>query len=501
MRTILSLLIIVLIALGISPFVGGHIFKRHYYDFISRLNAANPNYKVEIVQYNQGWFSSDAVTKLSPTAASPTNAFSDLSLTVNEHIVHGPIFVDMQNKKFGVGMASIHSEIPLGQITKIPLPALNNIVVKIDSRFTFGNSMLSHITVPAFEIAQPNVGKFSLQGIEGDIKVKEHNNSVSYTANFTTGAAALDNTLLKMNVAPVKYAMTYELQPQTIPQVDSNGSTDSISVSGLFNVTLNNVKVQYSMPKTADDMLDLNTMATIQSIALPNFAINTINNFNQHYSVKNISASGLLKFQNYVQTKMDSPASITPAIAQEFEAIQLGLLTSKTSLVYHLEFSTNLGNALADVNVFWPDNVPMFKTAEEFMQGVNVTADIRAGVPLVKQIITLSSKKAADITAAKMSALPPTNTTTQPQNMTPPTPQQMNDFALAKLNDLINQGYLVVDQAKNEYVLKITRDVTGLKLNGKVFDPNTFAPASGTQPPAIPPPTTVPPQPIMPISQ
>lgn len=442
MRALLALVIIILVAAGISPFIAGYYYKKNYYDFINKLNAKNPTYQVSIEQYKQGWFTSDSISKIIPSG----NASQKYTITINNHITHGPLILTPHPQ---FAMAKIHSEIPLNDLLQSPLTSeLSAIKVKIDSIFTFNNQLNSHIHIDPVAITIKNIGKINLQGINGFINMSE----TLSEGRLDFGAINVDAVLVKVNVNPSVYVFknTHKISEHEFGPITSELSIPAISASGLINASMSAFKMNYDITQQGTDTFDANGQLTVSSLSMAGLPVSSITNVKQTYSLKNLSIPGMVKLQEFLRNQQEIAATTEQALRDA----QLGLLTPQTNFLYHLELGTNLGNILADAKVFWPANVPVFKTADEFKQQVNVIATLEIGVPLVNQLIGVANKQISN----------------------------------NQLDALVTQGYLVLDPVKNEYVLILSRDVNGVKLNGKIFDPKIFV----SQPAAIPQPQVMP---------
>src|ERR1700733_12314777 len=92
---ILTILLIILLS---APCVVGLIFKYKYFQFIDLINKEN-RVKIEVLQYEEGWWHSYAKVRITfvdsdITNFSQANLSEPVSFALNEKINHGPIVYD-----------------------------------------------------------------------------------------------------------------------------------------------------------------------------------------------------------------------------------------------------------------------------------------------------------------------------------------------------------------------------------------------------------------------
>lgn len=107
MRKLINSLFIVILLLVViifgTPLVMGFWIQANYQSILNRISNP-PSYKIEVVNFHRGWFSSDAQLRL---LLNTSNAEQTLiPIDINDHIIHGPvIFIKDANNKSQVLLA------------------------------------------------------------------------------------------------------------------------------------------------------------------------------------------------------------------------------------------------------------------------------------------------------------------------------------------------------------------------------------------------------------
>ena len=206
MRTLTSILatiLILVILAAATPFVTGMLFKRTYLDRVAAVQAhAGPNAKIELVSYKLGWISSDVVWSVKMTNPSPASQSGgakplvpDVTVTLNDHVTHGPILFDHAHKKWGIGFATIQSTFQLPPAvaailyTFLPDSPRN---VEIDTWATFNDEYITEVKIPAFVTNILGGGQLSWKGLTG-----------SSSVTFSDALQRFSKGAMKLNIGAV----------------------------------------------------------------------------------------------------------------------------------------------------------------------------------------------------------------------------------------------------------------------------------------------------------
>lgn len=226
----LILLVLIIVAVGASPYIAGRIMEKNYYTFINNLNSLSHGQAKFTGKFVRGFFTSTANTMLNIND-------NPYKLELTHKVQHGPIIFNFN------GFANVKSYIPHGP----------NLGV-ITSNFT--GEIEKHIkniygSNKAYDI-------ISIVSFAGDIATT----ITSYPIIAKVGASNINwqgantNIETNLNVSTLKYDMA-------IPLVDY---TDELDQNNKQNLTLSNVDLDIMHVKNLSELLDFK----IKSIKIVN---------------------------------------------------------------------------------------------------------------------------------------------------------------------------------------------------------------------------------------
>jgi len=467
----ISLIIIVLLILAgiaIAPWIDGMLFKSNYYHFVQALET-DKRVKISILEYREGWMSSDAKISIMPTVdlmsglpISPntptTGAYITPTIILDQHISHGPLVNDPITHQYTLGLASIESNMHLPATVEAVLlgnQANQNGVISIYGLATLGGDYLNQIKTPIFNINIPSLGSIVWQGLSGYINfhmegkhiqnIKSDITIGAVNARSIAGIFVTENADVKSDMTLDKTGLWNGSYAFTAPKISVTDESDVYSVK--------NVSFSTQFGVTSTNLYATQLHILLDQLNSPHFSINQQSHIN--LSIENLNADALLTFINEARQN----TSATSEDTQRFESLLPPIISTTTLIKHDSAINTSWGRLIESSQASWPIAV---KTVDDIWKNVSAKADIRISVSLVNQLIDLSVPPAPPVAKP----VTDTNSTVPSQNVEQPVakPTSPADVMKQHVADLIKQGYIIVD--KDDYVTSITFLQGKLKANG-----------------------------------
>lgn len=484
MRGLAILLILIFLIFGVPPLISGYYFKQNYMTIVAKSNSihsVDQHYNIEIIDYREGWFTSDSKVKIS----SPHHTFHDI--LVNEHITHGPIIFDFKNMNVQLAYGKVHDEIALASL----YPILANqppIMLTFDSVLDMNNEIHTQINMPQTTVNLPNALQIFSAGLHGLVDVKINpDSSMDINSNITLGNITITSEhgpFKKINLMPITHTGTSKILPSGFMEVNSKTTLPTLAIVTDQNYTLNNINISYIV-STTGDLFNQIFNIDIDSINLPLPNLNEITDLKFHSSVENLSITGFINMQTFFSEPsletMQNPDSFFPVIANIF--------TSKSAANNEVAFSTNAGSLQIKAKASWPDQQPMPKTVDDFKSHISVNVDAKASIALVNQFISAYTGMAAN----EMPQPSANSTNDQPQMQ-----KYIVDSINKNIDDAVSQGYITKDN--DNYTTNMTIDSGIIKINGVVYTPAPSAALPMPSPTMQPSSNVAPTMPTQPVT-
>ena len=216
-KLIIVAVVIVLLAVGLPP-VFGMWTESLVRQQVATLNETDPaTARIEIVNYDRGWFDSQGLIEIQPVAGpgAPAGAIAATPMRIDLDLVHGPVsFV----RGFYLGLARMHAR---------PVEGTSPVDFTVEAQTTFGRSMNFSTTVDQFEQQTPG-GTASFTGgraygtVAGD----------RLTADFEAGTLRITDSSVTLIAQGVRGSTDNEwLGPRT-------------AAPGVFEVTFDRVRIE-----------------------------------------------------------------------------------------------------------------------------------------------------------------------------------------------------------------------------------------------------------------
>lgn len=455
-KIILSLLAVIIILIGLVPFLDGYLFKKVYLQHLAyyqqELQAMGnqPSQQLHVESYDLGWFKSTVHLTFSQTIPAKPGRFQmpPIVLHIYSVIHHGPLV--FPNNQFKIAYSFIETRIHAPDLMKAFIPENPNGFMQVQTLVSLsGDTWNNHY------IFQPiTLGVAQWDGLTGDINVTMQNGGPPLT---------LDSSMLfgKFHISSITPAMP-EVSTEPMlgmgkmiqPSLNTWNLVSSLKLPQVNakwqdgrDFTLSNLSIN-SESNVLEQIYNYDMTLTIASMKIPSPSpISSLTNLNTTLALKGFSFTEMQNLR----------------MVEGHEDQILKVLTPNSNIKMTINGHTNLGDASANLLI---SLLALPKAPEEINNNLNLLLNLRIGQTLVNQVL--------------------------PPNL---------------LNQLVQQGVFVAD--KTDYVLAYTRKGIENTINGKVMTDSELSqlgnslhesvspnpvPAAGNTPPPIP-------QAVMPVAQ
>jgi uncharacterized protein YdgA (DUF945 family) len=461
-RYVVALVIIVGAVLA-TPFLDGFFFKQNYYQLIEARNA-NFGASIEITEYNLGWLSSTATL----TVNAPNNP--KVKITINQTIKHGPIIADPDSGEHKFAEATILSQVHLDKQYETFLLGSNagsdTGVMGIFTWVSFMQHFKNHFQSAPFIIKMPgpNENKITWSGISGDIET-------DFKHDY-----ALENFKTSLVSAPLYIQSAdhnVQLSQQAIEGEGNCGkhlfcvghSSLNIPLINITTATLNAriTNLNYQVDSDIDEKDNFSGKLTL-TFAKYDAQDYNVGPFSFDLNVKNMNSVSMSKLVDALhqaeQSGQANPNATGLILLGQLSSESPHLVAPHFAIIQNTHFATSYGAFTSKFNLEWPDNTPLPKTVNDFMQA-RIKFHATAATSLVDQMIMSADQKTAESQSAETSPTPaaaPAGTLGVPQSF-----DEM-------LNPLLAQG-LTPDEIKNIVALSqknVPADAFNTYIDGRI---------------------------------
>lgn len=478
MRALLFVIVLLAIALGLSPLLTGVMFKKVYMQQVAyyQQQLAKSNVKLEVVDYKSGWFHSTARLRLTDLNKSDsTTLIPQVTSEVDSYIDHGPLVRNPKTGSLTLGYADVNTNVHLPAFIEGFLRDKTKGALQIKSLVKFnGKTWLNHYEIPAVVLGN----NFKWDGLKGDATVYySENEPMDIDATFTIGATSLNPpaTMAKIPQAstqPITISVQAAQQPLNLWNGTSSLMTDGAKINWQNGNAISIGRLEIDGKYGLNDektLYNYNVDSTLASLVLPSaLPINNISNLKHSFYLNGLDANGLSNFQKQYKQLSHEGNDLNQNERKELLDALLKVLSPSTTLDWSIVTDTNLGSATGNAKVSFTNGVP--QTPEELQTKLNISINASAALNLVDTLVGLA---------------PP------PKDTTKPTLRQQIDL-------WVQQGYIIKND-KNYSIVFIkqgtTYTVNGKDISAEVAEAMQKAPA--TEPgPVVPAPTSTPSQSI-----
>lgn len=441
--------LVIFISVGLVPWIDGTIFKKNYLNMVEAINHYH-HVKIEVLNYQQGWFTSSAKIRVTPLSGSAQQPSPFVSFIIINSISHGPLVTDKAKNSLTFAYASIqslvHFPVEFAAFNKGPLNP-----IEINTIFSFNHEWLNQFTIPSLALTLPGSGKLMWQGLSGNVDFHVVNKQITQShIDMQVGALSLDGNN-ENSVVSTANIQAFSYQSEAWRQADGlwKGNT-TLSLPGVkvirpdgSNIEASQFKLISSVDGQSAAAYQFNLQIGMQKLHVPNDIIADVSDFNLSLIVNNVNMQVARELQNLIASLQTNGESDTQ---QAYLALLPHLINANTTVNQKLTMNTPLGRLLSTVNVSWPANTPMPATLSDMASKTSMTINIRAASTLIDKLIESFDKL---MSAYSSSVKPP-----QQQPVTPVAPQPAPAVATDSKNaynllvaQLLQQGEITLPQS------------------------------------------------------
>lgn len=459
------LVLILVVGIGLIPYIDGYLFKRDFLNLIASLNQQNRSHlNIEVMEYHLGWLKSKAKFRITYTDKE-WNRYIMPGIIINDVISHGPLVFDQIQNKFGVAYATLQAsgDIPL-QWRNYSLNKNTQDFFQSYSRVNFDNSwdqqfQISPLNIPDLGIIriQPSATHFKFTMDQGRV---QEINSVSNIGSIAieTDVNVPNQKIQLITIQPFSIQHLMSRQANDLWNTKNQTAIPAINVQMLdgSSAMLNQVSMMTSKTYNADNFTS-NVDLTIKNVILPSYSvISNVSTLHFTFALNNFSAQGLKDYMTFMRST-DIKQLVLENQTSQLASVIGRVLTPQSIATSTLNLNSSLGTFSLQAKAFWPSHAAV-TTFNDLLANTDTDITIRAAIPLVEKV---TEALFANLDATIQNASIQMNS----QN------QQINSFANPN-NPYANSGENAAPSTEND---PFKLFIAHLMEQGKLSLPNSIA--------------------------
>jgi uncharacterized protein YdgA (DUF945 family) len=414
--------VVVLVFIGAvaaaAPWVDGYYYKGNYTQLLASLAADNPG-QIKVIDYNQGWLSSDATLSIDlnpPNTKKPDPAYV---ITVNQHITHGPIAKDPISGGWKLTEAVLQSQMHIDKKTEAMVigSSATEGIVQVDTVASFDGHYQNQVRTPLFTVKISDTGKLTWQGMTGLVDVDFTNNKLKHLkSDLALGALAMQDATGNLSVQDMKVQAERNCQQAVLCGGTSEFSMPS--VTGLINnmdMKLVGTSIKSTYGADTNNMYNANLDIQMAKLTMPDYAVGPVS---MKFAMNNVNAASLSKLLDISKSAANSPGedrqSAALLLLAEYNKELPHLIMANTVINQDTKVNTTYGDFTSAAKFYWPASTPLPASSQDFIK-MNFKVDMRAATTLVNKVVNaIDAKKngtemgaVADAAPAKVEAPAP----------------------------------------------------------------------------------------------
>lgn len=355
MRKMVYFVVMLCIAVALTPFVVGFYIKSHIQPFITTL-FEDKHLTVSIVHYHQGWLSSEVELAIKPdTTNLPPTVATHAGLTLRSHITHGPFIYDKNKHTFTLAMAKAQSDIYLPkEITSILSEPPSKSYFHVNSMVYFTGQVQDHYAIPAIKFSVPDHIQFNWEGMQGQSQYQiKQNQLLAIRSNVTFQTLVITVNGLnpfQLTVMPITSKYQINLHPSTVWVGDATLTIPKLMATyQTNNIQIDNAKILLNQQVTSNNKYNLSELFTADKLTIPTPIMSTIAPVNFNLSLNNINASAIANFTKFLNSIQS--ASMPPTFQQDLVKHISQLISPDSALTSDLYLQTTSGSLSLNINL------------------------------------------------------------------------------------------------------------------------------------------------------
>lgn len=353
--------------------------------------------KVEVLSYQQGWFSSRAKLRITLFAKSAGNAqqlqvpelhlMLPISFLLQGHIKHGPLMYSPKLHSLVLGYAYLHGKFFVEKNIKETM--------KVDLLAAFNETWNGRFYTALLAFPIPGFQKISLAGVEGKflfILNGEHLTNVK--GSVQTGAVLIEGDANNSHVKAISIEPLKGRYDTVHEQKGLWSGSMSIFTPGMIitqpdqaNFIIKRLAINSTFSFGESILYNANLAIFANSIISPSYTLPAFSKFHARVSAKNLSTKGINDYIQVMKTK-------TPEEIKNIDLVQIENLLSQTiqqtsTLNGLATADSSLGTFTAHSKTNWPANIPLPRTLDEVYKNSFTEIKLKMTKQLVVKLLSI----------------------------------------------------------------------------------------------------------------
>lgn len=438
-KVVIPTLAVVGIAL-LTPLGLGFIVKNKYVQLYQLASESTLPVKLQMVEYSQGWFSSDAIVQVTLEAPvtqefeEPAHQLKNYQFELKQKIYHGPIIFQGINRiTFALALSDI---------------IINQADLKLDlmTVLHYNNSASIHFECPRVaETIDPERGwKFAMQALSGNLKIN---------AQVTHAEGKIDLTSLDLIL---KDSEQHFKNARFIYNIDKDqlnlwhGKRDLTIATMSFDTEANEQLAVQGVTLGLHDLSINNKFSTTLYANIADVKLDDTDYGSQQVSlhVDNVDANALNKIGTKA-AELEKKNLPTSAMVLELFPLVTELVEKGFSIqVSPLALNTSWGAITGELSLNIPENNQTNPSLDALLNNITADAKIKFPASLLQDLLVMRYQN----------------------NNTPVTPPLNADAKAAAIDDIKRwqlAGWLLADG--DQFTAQLTFKENQLQINGKMM--------------------------------
>jgi uncharacterized protein YdgA (DUF945 family) len=386
--------ILLLIGVGMIPWIDGYLFKQHYINFLNSL-ATEKQSKIKVLEYHLGWLSSTARISMEPIdlnvelGGSTPAMQSQMNVTfLNQTIKHGPYVFDDAQGMWTFARAIIQSHITLPAIVKSIMTSQDSQAdVRMNTVVTLSGNYLSQFSSAPFTVMPILPGKMIWQGMKGNINLFVSNNQVTQAAgHIDLGAvnAQFDTNAIVWSGMTYQYDMSAQNNGLWVGKQSIALPEFSMSKSGMVIIGVRGINLDFSSDIGTNKYYNVVMQASLNSLVTADISIgpSTLKLSLEHFNLKGM-ADFIRVSRGVSKTMLATHGQQRPEMAGFLPKA----ITPITVINESATIVTSSGKLGSTGQIFWPKNMALPTTLEDVIANAGMKMNLRISTTLVNRLI------------------------------------------------------------------------------------------------------------------
>lgn len=403
MRKLVTVVVVLAIFLIFSPLLVGFLVKHDYQQLITFFNSQN-NFRVQVVDYQRQWLSSNATLVVEITnpefrqqlialGIPKENLPEKINFTVKQYIVHGPVFFQAANLPSHFGLAVIHNSIQFSDPMEPLLKSFGLASTSFkegDDLITYGGNVHKHMSLDNLSYERPhdhlkihaknaqvNIWLFpGNNGLQGNIKLD------NFLVEIDKDSVSIPDFLLQVDMFRTDLGLW-------IGKNDLDMSALTWKERGASIVTASNIRFQGGV-KEENGRLFGGRDIEVEKLQIFD---QTMGPLKIHASISNLNSQVIANMVSAYHDIMQRGELYRNEIFQRLSSMLPSVFNPNAEINFdRINLVTPNGDLQMAASIRWPDNYVAPDNLQEMFDDGSVKSSIQVSKKLANQVVQLLSQ-------------------------------------------------------------------------------------------------------------